>query len=1406
MGEAINTSKFLRFFCLLCCLEIMAVGNLSAQHYRFKSITVNENLSHPNVMCFVQDSLGYVWIGTNNGLDRYDGYRVETYKYKLEDPQSIPGNRVKSMIVDRSGQIWLFLETKGLFRFYPDKMLFTAVSLPFPMVGNLGMELDDRGHLWLNGKEYGLCQLKLNQDGSIRESQTFPPETIVGSGSKLNISLLTYGNGHLFFLNQTNEIWTCQTTTGHFQRRFSSSELPIAETERINELRAEQGMLWVGTTEKLFGIRNPLGIGDSMQFQMVDLRSEHTTINHIWKDHQERLWLGTTNGLMMLEIQAKETGNLSPIITHYQNGPIGQYRILSQTSTALFEDRFGVLWVGTQIGVNYANLKQKAFVYLAEVPKPNMPVQNNIVHAIYKDKKKEHIWMGLSSGLRIYDIKTKAFLSFPDQSVLSTIRTTRVAFIFKNNKGDIWLGMKNNGLFRLRSGQAFEAFESIPVNAEDGSNLLIRLQQMAEDSEGRLWITTHSNGAIILDPNNLAFRHLLHEPENTNSLSTSNLTDVYADPKDSTIWVSTRDGGLNSVRWDDSGQLHFQHSLYQQEDSNSLSSNHTWQILRAFNDRLWVTTLGGGLNEIIEWGETEKKFRRYSVQDGLKDNDIESIAEDNEGNLWLGGVGLTRFNPETGDLEHFDYQDGLQSNHFLVGSVHKDTDGILYFGGGKGLNYFDPEEIVPDNIIPKVLITAWHINNQEVKPGVKVGKRILLDEPLSETKGLRLKAHENDFVFDFVGLQFASPEENRYKYRLKGLKNNWTYTRYPNLSANYSNVPPGDYVFEVRASNGDGVWNPNAANLSIHVARPWYGSILAFVIYGVLGVLFLYLFQRNVQKQARLQNELLFAEKEKELSQSKISFFTNISHELRTPLTLIKGPLEELLHQSKLRHNTKEKLKVIQNSTNRLLGLVNQLLDFRKMESGNMQLQAAHGNFGRFVHELFLVFSRSVNRKEIDFHFYNSSSELPLSYDRDKMEIVLMNLLSNAYKYTKEQGVISLRLSIKGSEWKEAVFDDEKEAVLLNNYLQIEIRDDGIGMKEAEIKNIFNPYFQVKNAHTLGLMGTGIGLSLVKGIVQLHRGEVWVESELGKGATFFIKLPFGQAHLSEYELISNFKNSDYLDAYLKAEQTEESEPEIQLYLDQLEERDHPYHILVVEDNAALRTYISQCLGKKFRISLAHNGQEGLERVQLDSPDLVISDVMMPVMDGIKMCEQIKANELTAHIPVILLTARTSTVYEKEGLSLGAEAYITKPFNVRLLISRINSILRNRERVQEFYRKQLFLEPIHENHLSPEEKLTHRAIQFIEERLDDPDFNVQKLAEGLGLSQSGLYRKIKQTTHKSLVEFIRDVRLRKAAQLLQHGDLSVAEIAYLVGFNDLKYFRSHFKKLYQVNPSEFAGKY
>ncbi len=1400
MFNTTHTLLLLLWF-VCCCAVQPGIAQSPISPYRFKSITVNEKLSHSDVTCIVQDQTGYIWIGTNNGLNRFNGYDLEIFKYDLEARHSLPGNRIKALEMGPFGNIWISIENKGVFRFHPKQMHFHRIDIPYPSINVNGIRKGPDGNMWLHQNELGLIRILLDKDGRIRKIRPFTPAMITGRKNERPIQCFFSNERHLLVVSRETEMWSFDPHQERFRKQLTSSQFsPLAE-ERIETLTADDSHFWFGSNRgRLLSFKKVSGDWQLEQFQLSDFFPDdydhEYAIRAIHFDQSQNLWLGTNAGLYLVA-----TGDKRHKLVQYKHTQGPGSNISSNLVNCLYEDRFGILWVGTDVGgLDYTNLRKKAFSHIP-LPASEPLSENNVVGAIYKDKF-NRIWIGTRSGLYIYNLEDQAYET-NDNNQIDFLNLYTV-FLHEDREGVIWIGTNQSGLYYAEVDHS-GSIRITPWSDERGERPkeMNNTMRMTEDQKGRLWVSTFLRGVFVIDADRRQIKQLQYDALQPNSLSSNKLTDVYCDPQDGSIWVSTRDAGLNHITWTGSDNWQIRHYRYDQAHEESISSNHCWQILRSSSGVLWVATLGGGINRVHQLDNGAIEFKRYTIKNGLTDNDIECFEEDEAGQLWLGGVGLTKLYPGSGTCEQYYYRDGLQSNSFKIGASYKDREGWLYFGGIDGVNYFRPETIRADSILPTLQLTGLHINDQNIGINASLNGRVLLQKHLSETPAISLKANENNCAIDFVALQFNESENIQYAYQLEGLNNRWIATRYPNLSARYYNIPPGDYTFKLKASNGDGVWSDEITTLAIHIARPWYLTHWACLVYALLMFFVLLLFRQNTIRRTRLKNELILAEKDRELNLTKLRFFTQISHELRNPLTLIKAPLDELLVRSDLKRHTQDKLGVIQRNVSRLLGLVNQLLEFRKMETGHMQLQAASGNFVKFAKEIFLIFSQSASDKGIKYLFDCPTEDLQLCFDRGKMEIVLMNLLHNAYKYTPNGGTIEVRLSYRGSEQQVGHYHGQK---LVDHYLQVEVVDDGPGLAETEIEKIFTPYYQVVNDvvnSNPSMAGTGIGLSLVKSITNLHIGNVNVSSQSGKGANFQIRLPFGGAQIYADEHVNeSYQNSDYLGHYQQREYERAAIPDIN-YLSQIERLQSQYSVLIVEDNSDLRQYLQTSLEPHFQVMAAANGEEAYQRIIKKAPDLIISDVMMPVMNGIQLCNKLKSHELLAHIPIILLTARTATVYQNEGLETGAEDYITKPFSMNHLRAKMVTILQNREYLQNFYRKQLFLEPVKESQLSRDEQLVLRAIQVVENNLRQEQFNLPELARLLGHSKSTLYRKIKMVTGKTAVEFMRDVRLRRAAQLLVDGNLTVKEVAYQVGFNDLKYFRKCFFKLYDINPSEFA---
>ena len=1057
----------------------------------------------------------------------------------------------------------------------------------------------------------------------------------------------------------------------------------------------------------------------------------------------------------------------------------------------IFEDHNQILWFSTPAGgLNKLDLRDKPFTNLQRRATEHPTLADNAVNAILKDETRNWLWIGTRNGFSRYDLTTRTYRNYASRSQPNDATGVDVSAFCRASDGTLWISTRFSGLMTLKGDQL-----RIQTELPDGFSLrATRLESIVEDRFGTIWVATFNEGLLRFDRQG----HFLQRFDTGNSvLPTNRFTFLLYDREKDLLWASTQNAGVFKMKLTaTSFQIQKQFS-YKADDSTSLSVNYAWPLVKDRRGQLWIGTIGGGLNLLTVNTKGQEVIQRFGQQ--LPMADVESLLEDEAGQLWLAGKGLLRFNPASGQWVPYAVEDGIQSNSFKVGAAWQAADGTLFFGGINGVTYFQPRLIQPNPYAPVVHLTGLRIFNKLVETDKPVNGHVILTKGINQTKTITLRSSENDFSLDFVGLNYANTRKHTYAYQLIGYNDGWITAAPGQRSASFANLPAGNYTFVVKAGNGEGKWTSKPATLQITILPPWYRTGLAYLLYAFLFVGALLIYRHITLTQQRLKNNLLLekfkAEKEKEITNIKLRFFTNISHELRTPLTLILGPMEELATAKSSFPGFREKMSLVQHQTRKLLHLVNQLMEFRKVESGYISLRASKDDVVSFVNELFMIFRFKADELRIDYAIQAPNAPVLMYFDRDKLEIILTNLMANALKYTPEGGKIRLGLSVVGSPNEPARFQADK---LSDNYLQLTVRDWGVGMKPTELERIFDSYYQASHTETMHIMGTGIGLSLVKQFVEAHAGEVTVTSEPGVGTEFRLRLPFGRAHLSPTDIVE-----ESLTANLPVPFPDEPDREEAHYPEKKEVNLGASRILVVEDNDELRQYLQQLLDPAYTVFTAVDGVEGWEKTLSIQPDLVISDIMMPRSDGLSLCRKIKQHPKTEHIPVILLTARVAAVHELEGLEMGADEYMTKPFNLKLLHAKIASVLLGRHQLKEYYQRQILLKPTEVVIPDAERQLLEKAMRIIEDNLHNSDFNVPILVREMGMSQSAFYRQIKAITGQTVVEFIKDVRMKRAAQLLTTGKLRISEVAAQVGMDDLNYFRKTFQRVFNLSPSDYA---
>lgn len=1395
---------------------LLALSQSSPIAWRFEHLTVNEGLSHSDAMAIVQDQEGFMWVGTNRGLDRYDGQQLRNYPFRADAPLGLSSNRIRKLYISPSSELWVGTENGGLNYYDRQKDCFLcldATRVPHASQQAVqvlahafitGIAADKAGRLWVGTQTQGLFVVERDAQGRC----TGLHRVLAGTQSPAyEVSDVKAGADGSVWVGTSKGLYKsdCLTFTKNPIAGLANVALPTPAIPAIQSLYLDhQDNLWIGAGNHVYflaksgtGIRGAADVVPALESDAI-----FPGLSSLLLDSFGRLWIGTEFGMYLIHPQGPDQpgGLREGLVEHFVPEDGVPTSLSSGRIHQVLEDRFQMVWICTSAGgVNRVDLLAKPFGYLHRQANKLPSLPSNYINAIYKEESRGLLWIATRNGFSKYDLAKQTYQNYLSQEAEGRVAQVDVSTIFQDSRGTLWFGTWHDGFACLRRQGGKEhltRFLAQPGKPGLSSNSVIAF---AEDRAGFLWVATSDAGINQYTREGVFLK--------TYSLGTSELPTnlfryLYYDPSANVLWASTHDSGLLKLQPGPNSLRVLAHFVHQKADKHSLAVNYLWPIMKDHAGSLWLGSLGGGLHQLVYDRDSRETIQRYGRW--LPESDVESILEDEQGNLWLGGSGLLRFNPRTKRYLKYDVADGLQSNSFKVGAAWRAQDGTLYFGGINGISYFNPRAIRPNPYPPIVVITALRVLNKPVSIGDTLNGRVLLNNNLSQTSELTIDSKENDFSLDFVGLHYANPGKITYAYQLEGYYTDWVYPPAGQRTASFANLAPGSYTFRVKASNGDGLWSTRLAQLHLVVLPPWWKTWWAYSLYSltILGILLLLRHITTAQQQLKnkLALEQIAHEKDQELNDLKLRFFTNVSHELRTPLTLILGPMEELIALPAKLNGMRNKLLLMHRQTRKLLTLVNQLLDFRKAESEQLVLHAQEGDVVVFVREIFLIFQAKAYEKQIDYSFETEYEELSLYFDRNKLEIVLSNLLVNAFKYTPVGGKICVSMAVIGNPEQAAIY---QRGTLRQHYLQLAVRDSGVGMKFEEISKIFDIYYQATHTETMQVMGTGIGLALVKQMVECHRGEITVDSQPGAGTQFRLKLPLGHQHLLPQE-IRLASPEDYSGLLLNEGLS--LPPAQALAVSEDMGSIASCKLLIVEDNEEVLQYLGTLFEPLFAVQLARNGVEGWVLTQATLPDLVLSDVMMPHSDGLELCRNIRQHAKTMHIPVLLLTARAAAMQELEGVETGADDYVTKPFHPELLKAKVVNMLHNRQKLQEYYHRQILLEPTQLSIPDEDRLLLEKAMHHVEAHLEDPDFNVQALVREIGISQSVLYRRIKNITGQTVIEFIHDVRMKRAAQLLRESRMRISEIAFKIGMDNVKRFRKTFQKLYQMTPSEYAKKY
>lgn len=1341
-----STMEKLLLSIILSWIFIYPVQAQTTEPIHFVHIGLNEGLSQSTIFDIAQDKRGNMWFATYNGLNKYDGYAFTVFHYEEHNPHSIASDIIMTCTVDKQGRVWVGTE-KGLSLYNADKDWFE----------NFEYKKEKEKQEVKGIVEFGEKQLLIQMDTKLL---LFDTETRQFRDNALPASLVSiaatsvFQQGESIYIGSKKEVFIYSTSQRTLKKIATGTLKGYAI---LSILRESSTRLWIGTEGNgLFRI-NPQ-TDEVINYTHTAEKEGSISSDYVRSlalDSQKRLWVGTINSLDIYDEKNDSFSNhASDFVENGNHSPISVRN--------LFLDIQGGMWVGTyHRGLSYYHPLKNRFRNIQFIANRNS-LNSNVIGCIREDSRKD-LWIGTSGGgLNRYDSRSRTFRHYTEKEGLGS---NDVKAIYVDEAHDlVYIGMHSGVLSILN--RTSNRIETV------GDKTIKSIYAIEPTEDGEFWMS-RVRTLLRYNPQQKTFTSITRQSDGR-PLMQGGISIIQRDSK-RRLWIGGKKG-LDTYTEKNGGLLHCQvlppHS--------PVTGKFIHCVYEANNGIFWIGTHSG----VYRFDESTKEVKQYTTDDGLPSNVVHGILEDTYGKLWLSTEkGLSCLHPQTEEFRNYTDDDGLQSNQFTENAYCQTTNGQMYFGGINGITTFHPELLVDNPYTPPVVITQVRLFNKTVRPGDDTG---VLEKSASDTRSITLTAKQTMFTLRFVVSNYISGSHNTFAYMLKGVDKEWNYTN-NQRNISYSNLPQGTYRFLVKAANSDGKWNETPTELEIIILPVWYKTWWAFLLFLTAFILattfvFRYFWIRK-EMRAQLLMEQKDKERQKEMSEMKLRFFINMSHELRTPLTLILAPLQEVLGKVNDRWMYKQ-LELVQRNTNRLLHLVNQLMDYRRAELGVFGLKVQRNNIYKTIAKNFLFYERLAQRKKIQYSFYSEIENKEVLCDPNYLELIVNNLLSNAFKYTGEGQSITVTLNEE------------------DNTLLLRIQDTGSGIPPEQQGKIFERFYQAESTH----IGSGIGLSLVQRLVELHHGRIELDSAEKQGSTFSIYLPTDEASYKPDERSAEGVTEENRQHYstnmpdMYVADTESVEEETA----DTDDKKREERILIVEDNQEILRYLSSELSKSFSILEAQNGEEALEIVkEQDGIDLILTDVMMPVMDGLQLCKQIKQNLRTCHIPVIILSAKADLKEQLEGLQVGADDYIPKPFSLALVTSKIKNILRTRHRAMLHYSNSLEIEP-EKIALNPlDEDLLKRAVEIVEKHLDNTEFSTEEFAREMCMSRSGLHLKLKALTGESTNDFILKIRFNRACKLLKEERYTVAEISTIVGFNTPSYFTISFKKYVGCLPSEYA---
>ncbi len=1353
------------FINLLIVLRISARNN---ENFYFSNLNLKDGLSQISVLKIFQDTKGFIWFGTRNGLNRYDGSDFVVYKHDPKDSLSLSDNHIWALAEDKDRNLWVGT-ARGLNRFD----LKTNRIKPFvdKRYGEVAtseircLTVDSRNRLWI---------------GTSRGMYLYVPAMDVFQHIDLN---------------------------GLIKDEFISV---IYETK--------QHQILIGTsTEGLIVCDMNMKVQKQLTARTPNLRLLSNSISTVYEDSKGTLWVGSAiSGLYRIDLENEK------IVTYHKDNSI-----LASNSIRAISELHGMLLVGTFDGLYTIDLSTHSFWKHTDASLEKGTLSHFSIYSLFVDNS-QTVWVGMYAGGVSFSSRFNNRFDFHDPTTVFDALFGIYGCMVASPNGCLYMATEGRGLLDYNLGNRQYAYYPIDNASKLQYSQNIIKGLLLEDDI--LWCGT--NKGTIYRFNIRTKKYTLHYQLPRDMSIYAILRD-----EDNSMWLITSDSRMGVVRLLDKGEMqtHFpvnggkdsclfassrcilrlrkgvvligsrndglikydlnkKEAVYYDADEKEpyrLFSNYVTSIVRDSSGRIWIGTYGGG---IALYDEEKGILKTVTKEQGLIANDVCTIVEDNENNLWIStSNGISKYNLKTEEFTNYNSLNGIGVYEFTPHSGLLLPNGEICFSGNNGFVTFNPQKLQLNTYVPPIVFTKLVVNNQVIEP--EDDTRILTTI-LDDMEEIELSYNQNNISIGYSALNFVFAHQNQYATFLKGYDKDWNYIG-DRREAYYTNLSPGTYVFEVKASNNDGVWGEQTRKIRIIVHPPLWKTWYAYLFYAVAFVSLLTLIMYYITKKQKLERELQFKQKEKlqleEFHQAKIRMFTNFSHELRTPLTLIIAPLQDLVSMPEFSASVRNKLGLIFSNAQRLLLLVNQLMDLRKNQEGKLKLHITKSDLNAFMQEIYYAFNHLAAKKSIEFTFDKKEERMLAWFDKSIIEKVIFNLLSNAMKFTPANGKVIFSLS--KCTFADLPSEQQEELSALPEDIEFacfSVIDSGKGIPEDEVKNIFAPFYQGEDSNKENV-GTGIGLSLTRSIVLLHKGTLAVSHNQPTGTIFRVYIPISSAAYDASQLVAKEDGQIVEDVIPSARE---------MHFDIEKKRT----VLLAEDNDEVRAYVKECLEPYFYVLDVDNGKSALDMALEKYPDLILSDIMMPQMDGLELCSRVKQDLQLEHIPVVLMTAKSMVVHIKEGFSVGADDYIVKPFSMDVLICRINNLMESREKLKKLYGKKFSPEAMGIEIVSGDDRFTQSFFEIIEKNISNSELGVDLLSQELGLSRANLYRKLKAVTELSPTELIRNKRLEIAAKLLLESDYTVSEISVYTGFNSHAYFTNCFKSFYGYSPSEWVQRH